>query len=83
MSDVDGRLEYRGFFLRAEGTGPVSESDLQIDGKAKGNRFNFLYFKEQLIPIIRLRDGTILLPAEAYQEAKTHLERQQEVNRKP
>ncbi len=68
--------------MRSEGSGPISESDLQIDTKAT-DRFNFLYFKGQLIPILNLRNGTILLPAEAYQEAKTFLERQQELNREP
>jgi hypothetical protein len=75
MSDVDGSTEYEGPFIRYEGAGPVPDSDLQIDVEASGTRLHWLYFRERLLPILRLRDGIILIPAEASEEARDYLER--------
>lgn len=70
MLDIDGSLEYEGVFLPSEGSAPVSASDLQIDGRITPNRLAWVYFREQAIPIIKLRNGIMLLPAEAYDQGK-------------
>jgi len=79
MSDVDGNSEYEGSFLRYTGSGPLSGQDLQIDTKATGTRLQWLYSGQQLFPIIHLRNGIILLPAEAFEEGKHHLQQLQHV----
>jgi hypothetical protein len=70
MSNMDGSLEYEGVFLPSEETAPVPASDLQIDMRITPNRLAWVYFREQTIPIIKLRNGVMLLPAEAYDEGK-------------
>jgi hypothetical protein len=74
MSDTNGSLEYEGEFSPSEGSGPVPDSDLQIDVKATGTRLRWIYYREQVVPIIHLRSGIILLPDEAYEAAKQKLE---------
>jgi hypothetical protein len=64
---ADGTFIYEGSFVRFEGTGPVPQNELQIDTKAIGDS---VYFKGATIPIIHLRNGTILIPAEASEEAE-------------
>jgi hypothetical protein len=56
--------------LPSEGTAPVPAGDLQIDMRITPNRLAWVYFREQTIPIIKLRNGVMLLPAEAYDEGK-------------
>jgi hypothetical protein len=63
----DGTFIYEGPFVRFEGSGAVPQSELQIDTKATGNS---VYFNELLVPIVHLRNGTILIPSEATEEAR-------------
>jgi hypothetical protein len=74
MSDTDGRVEYEGVFAPSEGSGPLPDGDLQIDAQGTGTRMQWVLFRERIIPIIHLRDGTILIPAEASEAAKKMLE---------
>ncbi len=82
MSDTNGRLEYEGVFSPSEGSSPVADGDLQIDVKGTGTRMQWVYFRDQMMPIIHLREGTILIPVEAYEVANQKLEWLRE-HRKP
>jgi hypothetical protein len=74
MSDTDGSLEYEGIFAPLDTSGSVPQADLQIDPKATGPRLRWVYFREQVVPIIHLRDGKILIPIEASEAAKQQLQ---------
>jgi hypothetical protein len=74
MFDTDGTLEYAGVFVPSE-EGPVlPDADLRIDVKATGTRAKWVYFREQIMPIVHLLNGTILIPSEASEAAKQKLE---------
>ena len=64
---ADGAFIYEGPFVRLKDTGPVPRNELQIDTKAIGD---LVYFKGEAVPIVHLRDGVILIPAEESEEAK-------------
>jgi hypothetical protein len=78
MTDTHGGLEYEGRFLPSDGSGSVPEADLQIDAKGTGPRLRWTYFRNRIMPIIHLRNGTILIPAEAAEAAKEQLKFLQE-----
>jgi hypothetical protein len=74
MSDEDGILEYEGVFSPSQGSSVMPNSELKIDVKRTGTRMQWVIFGDQIMPIIHLRGGTILIPAEASEPAKQHLE---------
>jgi hypothetical protein len=74
VANVDGTFEFEGPFLRFEGVGPVSQNALQIDIKATDNKQEWIFFRGELVPLVHLRDGTILIPAEDYEAGKQKLE---------
>jgi hypothetical protein len=74
MSDTDGSLEYEGVFSPSGGSGAMPDGDLQIDVKGTDTRMQWVYFREQIMPIIHLRNGTILIAVEASEAAKQKLE---------
>lgn len=59
--DADGAPIYEGPYIRYEGGGPVPQNELVIDKRAHDNMD---YFRDVMVPIIHLRNGTILIPAE-------------------
>jgi hypothetical protein len=78
MSDADGILEYEGVFSPSQGSSPVPDIELKIDIKRTGTRMQWVYFRDQIMPIIHLIGGTILIPTEASEPAKQTLEWQRE-----
>jgi hypothetical protein len=65
--DADGTPIYEGPYIRFEGTGLVPQSEIQINTRASTD---FFVIQGVLIPIIHLRDGTILIPAKDADEAR-------------
>jgi hypothetical protein len=65
--NVDGAPIYEGPYIRYEGTGAVPQNELQIIAKISGDHD---YFRGVNVPIVHLRSGVILIPAEDANNAR-------------
>ncbi len=78
MTATEGKLEYEGEFTPSDESGQIAQADLVIDRKATGSRLQWVYFREEILPIIHLRNGKILIPVEASEMAKQKLKFERE-----
>ena len=70
LSNMDGSLEYEGEFV------PYSATEigaLEID--AEKTRENKVWVRDALVPIVYLKSGQVLIPAESYQKSKAMLKK--------
>ncbi len=73
LSNIDGRTEYEGEFVRYGDRGVVAAAQLNIDPNK--SRRDAVWVGSALVPIIYLRDGEILIPARKYEEGARLVER--------
>ena len=63
---VGGYRDYEGEYLPYRGRGAVPADQLLID--AKKSQLNFVSISNAVVPIVFLRNGDILIPAEKYEQ---------------
>jgi hypothetical protein len=73
VTQSNGAVEYEGMFSPLEGHGPVPEERLRFTAKKSGDLWVWLNQTSKNVPVIRLKDGTILLPVNGYEELKAWL----------
>jgi hypothetical protein len=76
VTNQDGRVRYEGVFRSYPDSSVVVDRSFPIDASATGDRFKWLYVKDDYVPIIHLRGGSILIPAEEYERGKEEVEKQ-------
>ena len=75
LTEMDGRVTYEGVFLADTGKTPVQQSDLTILGEQTSQSVNlWVRSQGQLVPLVFLKNGTVLIPKDAYQDGLTKLE---------
>jgi hypothetical protein len=67
LSDINGRTEYEGEFIRYGDRGAESDGELQIDASESAD--NKVSVGNILVPVVYLKNGKILVPASAYDQA--------------
>lgn len=74
LTEMDGRVSYEGVFLADTGKNPVSQSDLKILSEQTSQSVD-LWVRSlgQLVPLVFLKNGTVLIPNDAYQEGMANL----------
>jgi hypothetical protein len=83
LTEMDGRVTYEGVFLADTGKTPVPQSDLTIMGEQTSQSVNlWVRSKGQLVPLVFLKNGTVLIPKDAYQDGMTKLEQLRQEQRK-
>jgi len=78
VSDCGGATKYEGDLLPLSGAGPIPEQRLRL--KPVTTTMELWMWSDSAkrdVPIVRLTDGTVLLPANGYEELKRRLERDQ------
>jgi hypothetical protein len=75
VTQANGTVEYEGLFSPLSGTGPVPEGRLRFSAKDSGELWVWLNQDSKNVPVVRLQDGTVLLPVNGYDELKAWLER--------
>jgi hypothetical protein len=75
VTQANGTVEYEGLFSPLSGTGPVPEERLRFSAKDSGELWVWLNQDSKNVPVVRLQDGTVLLPVNGYEELKAWLER--------
>lgn len=73
VSGVDGATVYDGLFSPKEGAGPVPKERLVYSATNTGDLWTWLNVANKNVPVLRLKDGTVLIPTEGYQELKAWL----------
>jgi len=66
LSNIEGRTEYQGEFVRFGDRGTVPAAQLRID--ADKSRQDAVWVDSALVPIVYLKDGEILIPAGKYED---------------
>jgi hypothetical protein len=80
LTEMDGTLEYEGVFLANTGKTPVPSADLKIVSEQTSQSTDlWVRVNEHFIPLVFLRDGTVLIPKGRYQEGKAKLEHLRQV----
>jgi hypothetical protein len=76
VTDSDGHLRYEGAFIPYKGQVTVPGSDVIIDAEATNDNWfqKSVWVREELVPLVSLRNGQILIPKEAYQAGKKRLD---------
>jgi hypothetical protein len=75
LTEMDGTPGYEGIFLANTGKHPVSESDLRIEGEPTSDVTNWVRLGGlRGAPLVFLRNGTVLIPKDAYQDGLAKLE---------
>jgi hypothetical protein len=75
LTEMDGTRAFEGNFLADTGVTPVSEPELQILSEQTSQSVDlWVRVNGQLVPLVFLRNGTVLIPSDAYQEGMTKLE---------
>jgi hypothetical protein len=80
---MDGRVYYEGLFVTDTGRNPVPATDLNILSEQTSQSVNLWVRAEgQPVPLVFLKNGTVLIPKDAYQDGMTNLEhlRQEQTN---
>lgn len=74
LTEMDGRVSYEGAFLADTGKNPVPQSDLKILSEQTSQSVDlWVRSQGQLVPLVFLKNGTVLIPKDAYQEGKAKL----------
>jgi len=71
LSDINGRTEYEGEFIRYGDRGTVSNGELQIDPLESAEKK--IWVGNIPFPLIYLKNGEILVPASEYDQAARSL----------
>lgn len=75
LTEMDGTVQYEGIFLAAAGNTPVPESDLEIESEPTGDVTHWVRLGGlRGAPLVFLKNGTVLIPKDAYQEGLAKLE---------
>jgi hypothetical protein len=82
---MDGRVEYEGIFLADRGKNPVPSSDLKILSEQTSQDVDlWVRAQGQFVPLVYLKDGSVLIPKDAYQQGMANLEHlRQEQGKEP
>jgi hypothetical protein len=75
VTQSSGAVEYDGLFSPMEGHGPVTEEHLRFSAKKSSDLWVYLNQASRNVPVVRLQDGTVLLPVNGYDELKNWLEK--------
>jgi hypothetical protein len=80
LNNIDGRLEYKGEFVRYGDKAAISSNHLRIDS-IKTNRYDDkVWVDRALVPLAYLENGDILVPAIKYQESVRLLQQRQQTH---
>jgi hypothetical protein len=75
LTEMDGRIEYEGIFVADTGRNPVSALNLNILSEQTSQSVNlWVRADDRLVPLVFLKDGTVLIPKDAYQDGMANLE---------
>lgn len=66
LSDIDGRTEYEGEFIRFGDRGAATCNELQLDSSKSGEEK--VWVGDVPVPLAYLKNGEVLIPASAYDE---------------
>jgi hypothetical protein len=74
LTEMDGTPGYQGIFLTDIGRNPVPESDLKIESEPTSDVTHWVRLGGlRGAPLVFLKDGTVLIPKDAYQEGMAKL----------
>lgn len=74
LTEMDGRLNYEGIFLADTGRNPAPSSDLKILSEETSQSVNlWVRAQGQLVPLVFLKNGTVLIPKDAFQDGMANL----------
>jgi hypothetical protein len=74
LTEMDGRVVYEGVFVSDTGRNPVPASDLDILSEQTSQSVNlWVRASGQLVPLVFLKDGTVLIPKVAYHDGIANL----------
>jgi hypothetical protein len=74
LTEMDGTRGYEGIFLADTGRNPVPESDLKIEAEPTSDVTHWVSLGGlRGAPLVFLKDGTVLIPKDAYQEGMAKL----------
>ncbi len=75
---------YEGVYLPYPQTSPIPQSELVIDEKKMNLAQEQLFVEAptdfQVVPIVYLRNGSVLIPAKTYEQGKQRMEELQRAN---
>jgi hypothetical protein len=75
LTEMNGTPEYDGIFLADTGKNPVPESNLKINVEPTSDVTNWVSLGGlRGAPLVFLKDGTVLIPKDAYQEGVAKLD---------
>ncbi len=75
LTEMDGTPRYQGGFLADTGKMPVPQADLKIEGEPTSDSTHWVRLDGlRGAPLVFLKDGTVLVPKEGYQEGMATLE---------
>jgi hypothetical protein len=75
LTEMDGTPRYEGIFLADTGRNPVPESDLNIEAEPTSDVTHWVRLGGlRGAPLVFLKDGTVLIPKDAYQDGTAKLE---------
>lgn len=74
LTEMDGKVTYEGVFLADTGRNPIPSPDLKILGEQTSQSTD-LWVRSQgrFVPLVFLKDGTVLIPKDAYQDGMAKL----------
>lgn len=75
LSDINGNAEYQGDFLRYGDKRSLTQDELQIDSEKTADIETKLWNGNVFVPIVFLRNGEILIPANLYEDGVRLLQR--------
>jgi hypothetical protein len=75
LTEMNGTPEYEGIFLADTVTNPVPQSDLKIEAEATGDVTHWVSLGGlRGAPLVFLKDGTVLIPKDAYRVGMAKLD---------
>lgn len=75
LTEMDGRVSYEGVFMADTGKTPVPQPELKILSEQTSQSIDlWVRSQGQLVPLVFLKDGTVLIPKDAYQDGMAKLE---------
>lgn len=83
LTNMDGTVAYEGIFVANTGKAPVVPYNLKILSEQTGQSVDlWVRIKGQLIPLVFLKNGSVLIPKDAYQEGMAKLDHLHQVQGK-
>jgi hypothetical protein len=83
LTEMEGTPEYEGVFLANAGTTVIPQSDLKIEIEPTSNSDNWVRFDRlRGAPLIFLKNGSVLIPKDAYSQGLARLNYLREVEGK-